>query len=353
MLRDGQHPAAGSPRRRRTRAGTLVAVCGLAAIAAAGCGDAKSTGGSATAASGAAKPAAAKDCSVAGKTIQYVGPLKSNPTLQVMAAGFSQEAKKAGFTGKVLLAEDADPQKVIALGKQALAQGSQGLVVLAFDPALYPLMKQAAAQGVPVVETHDPVPNAASLGITQIVRPDPSQYGAAAADAIGAKIGGKGSVAITQGGFNPTENLAASAFKKEMAAKYPDVKVLKSQLEGFDPAAAVSKAVSILQSDKKIVAAYSTTGGGPVTWAGAQDQSGRKLTIIGMDYTRPNLDLVKAGKVYGIAAQPIYQEHAAAVDALKEKICGGTPKAEITPDSPIVTKAELPEYYSILAKTGT
>ena len=30
--------------------------------------------------------------------------------------------------------------------------------------------------------------------------------------------------------------------------------------------------------------------------------------IISMDYTRPNLDLVKEGKVYGLVAQPLYEE---------------------------------------------
>ncbi len=137
-----------------------------------------------------------------------------------------------------------------------------------------------------------------------------------------------------------------------MAARYPDVQVLKPQLEGFDPAQAVSKAVSILQSDDKINAAYSTTGGGPVTWAGAQDQAGRRLAIIGMDYTRPNLDLIRAGKIFGIVAQPIYEEHALAVDALKEKICGGTPRAEVTPDSPIVTRANLAEVLRPARQNG-
>ncbi len=90
-----------------------------------------------------------------------------------------------------------------------------------------------------------------------------------------------------------------------------------------------------------------------MTWANAQDQADRRLAIIGMDYTRPNLDLIRTGKVFGIVAQPIYEEHALAVDALKEAICGGTPEAEITPDSPIVTKDNVDEFYAILDRTGT
>ncbi len=70
-----------------------------------------------------------------------------------------------------------------------------------------------------------------------------------------------------------------------MKKSFPDVVVLDPQEEGFDPAQAISKAVSILQANPDVVAAYSTTGGGAVTWAGAAEQTGRDIAIAGMDYT--------------------------------------------------------------------
>ncbi len=38
--------------------------------------------------------------------------------------------------------------------------------------------------------------------------------------------------------------------------------------------------------------------------------------IISMDYTRPNLDLVKEGKVYGLVAQPLYEEFYACAETI-------------------------------------
>lgn len=339
------------------RVGLAAGLC--AALFAAGCGDSKDSDSAAdssaqaAATSTTAGDAGAKECSVEGKKIQYVGPLKSNPVLQVMAAGFTEKADELGFDGEVMLTEDADPQRVLALGQQALAQGSDGMVLQAFDPSLYPLIKQATDQGVPVVVTHSPVPDGDKLGLRQTVRPDPERYGAEAARAIGDEIGGRGVVAVTQGSLNPTENLAAESFTRAMQEQFPDVKVLKSQVEGFEPAAAIARASSILQGDKEIVAAFSTTGGGVKTWSSAADETGRRVVVVGMDYTRPNLDLVRSGRAFAVVAQPIFEEHALAVEGLRDVICGEQVEAEVLPDSPIVTRANADEYYAILDKAGT
>ncbi|MDW5596931.1 sugar ABC transporter substrate-binding protein [Conexibacter stalactiti] len=339
------------------RARLAAGLCALTALFAVGCGDSKEssadTSAQASATSTTAGAAGTKECTVEGKKIQYVGPLKSNPVLQVMAAGFSEKADELGFDGEVMLTEDADPQRVLALGKQALAQGSDGMVLQAFDPSLYPLIKEATDQGIPVVVTHSPVPDGDKLGLSQTIRPDPERYGAEAAAAIGEQIGGRGVVAVTQGSLNPTENLAAESFKSAMAEQFPDVKVLESQIEGFEPAAAIARASSILQSDKDVVAAFSTTGGGVKTWSSAADESGRDVVIVGMDYTRPNLDLVRSGRAFAVVAQPIFDEHALAVEALRDVICGEQVEAEVLPESPIVTRDNVDDYYAILEKAGT
>ncbi len=104
-------------------------------------------------------------------------------------------------------------------------------------------------------------------GLTAVVGADVVQYAKAAAEAMGAKLGGKGTVAVTVGSFNQTENLVAETFKATMAEKYPDIKVLDPQEEGFDAAQAIAKAVAIIQGNPDITGAFSTTGNGPTTWA--------------------------------------------------------------------------------------
>src|SRR5512133_4264058 len=107
-----------------------------------------------------------------------------------------------------------------------------------------------------------------------------------------------------------------------MAAKYAGVKVLDAQEEGFDQAGAIAKASAIIQGNPDITGAFSTTGAGPTTWSTAAADTNKNIAIISMDYTRPNLDLVKAGKVYGLVAQPLYDEFYQAVELVGKAIDG-------------------------------
>ena len=330
----------------RGAAGLAATISALAALSACG----SSNDGGATASSGTpAKATNSADCSAAGKKIVYVSVLRENPILRTMAQGFVDGAKKDGFEDPQWLAPQGfDEAGAAQLGQQAIAQGTAGIVVFASSPAFYPMIRRAQAAHIPVVQTHSIIPEGKAPGVDAVLAPDPKQYGAAAAEAIGAKLGGKGTVAITQTAFQPNENDAATAFTDTMKAKYPTIKVLKPQLEGSDVAKAIGIESAIIQAHPDLSAAFSTNGNGPVTWSGAQRDTKHKLVIIGMDYAKANLDLVKSGEVYGIVAQPIYQEHAKAADVMKQIICGQKVPYMQTMPAPVVTKAGLDEYYNFL-----
>jgi ribose transport system substrate-binding protein len=137
-----------------------------------------------------------------------------------------------------------------------------------------------------------------------------------------------------------------------MATEYPKVTVLDPQEEGFDAPQAAAKAVAILQAHPDVTAAFSTTGGGALTWSNAERQTGKKVTVISMDYIRQNLDLVKGGSVYGVVAQPLFDE-GAAVASLLDKINNHQAVSYLNQlDSPIVTVANVDKYYAILQKAG-
>ena len=129
--------------------------------------------------------------------------------------------------------------------------------------------------------------------------------------AIGDKLGGKGTVALTQGSIERhRERHVGLVPRRRSAEKYPDIKVLDTQMEGFEPSAAEAKAVGILQANPDVTGAFSTTGNGVQTWSGAARKAGRDVVIIGMDYIRQNLDIIKSGAAYGLVAQPLYEEGA-------------------------------------------
>ena len=165
--------------------------------------------------------------------------------------------------------------------------------------------------------------------------------------AIGQQINGKGTVAVTEGSFNPTEDLAAKSFIDTMKANFKDVKVLDSAVEGFDVPSSIQIATAIMQANPGITGAFSTTGAGPSTWAGAQNNTGKKICAIAMDYSRVNLDLVKNGDMYAVVAQPLFQEFAKCAEMLDTILRGGTVPFDNIMPAPLVTKDNVNDYYAI------
>jgi ribose transport system substrate-binding protein len=285
------------------------------------------------------------------KKLYWVQALKGHPVHQMTQIGFKEGCLQVGYECEILGTDTVDVGGTIALAEQAVARGdAAGMAIWAGSPAFNPFIEKAGRSGLPIILPHFPVPEGSVPGATGIIGCDPAAYARQAALAVGKETGGKGTVAITQGGFNSTENLVAEEFKKAMAERYPEVKVLEPQEEGFNPAQAINKAVSILQANPDVVAALSTTGGGPTTWANAQKETGRKVVAVGMDYTRVNLDLVKDGKVYAVIGQPLWEESFGAAGLLDRAARGEKVPWWTKLPAPLITKDKLAPYFTLLDK---
>ena len=301
--------------------------------------------------SGAAAPAAS------GKAwkIALVQFLKGHPVHRLMQLGFTDGCKAHNYECEMLLTDSTNAPDMIPLAEQALAEPVDGIVFYAVDNSFFPTIAKFKAKNIPVVTPHFTSFTQEESGLTAVVGADVVQYAKAAADALGEKLAGKGTVAVTVGSFNQTENLVAKTFKEEMAAKYPDVVVLDAQEEGFDAAQAIAKAVAIIQGNPEVAGAFSTTGNGPTTWARAAEEAKKTdLVIISMDYTRPNLDLVKEGKVYGLVAQPLYEEFYRAAELVGMALDGQTVEYKNLLAAPIITAKDLDKYYTFndMAEAG-
>ena len=134
---------------------------------------------------------------------------------------------------------------------------------------------------------------------------------------------------------------------KECPFWVPKIESLKV-LYRFDPPKAIAKAVAIIQANPDIVAALSTTGGGPTTWAGAQQETGVDLVAIGMDYTRVNLDLVKDGEMYAVVGQPLWDESYEAAKLLQAMAAGEEVPYWTEMDAPIITADDVEQYVTML-----
>jgi ribose transport system substrate-binding protein len=130
----------------------------------------------------------------------------------------------------------------------------------------------------------------------------------------------------------------------------PPSTVLSPIEEGFDVPLAINKAVAILQAHPEINAALSSTGGGATVWTHAARESGRSLVIVGMNYTRENLDLVRSGEVFAVVAQPLWEESFAAAELLDQIRQGMKIPWWTKLPAPIIDRANVRRYDQLLGE---
>lgn len=282
-----------------------------------------------------------------GKPFRGVWNGLEHPVIRTMILGFMEACDKYQADCQVMGVGGFEDSDYIRKLEESVAQGASGMIVGTYGP-FRPVEMQAIQQGIPVVGFHTPMKPDEMPGLLAWVATDVTGYGKATADAMAEKLNCKGPIAVTQNTFNDTENEAARSFIEEMKLKCPDVEVFPPELEGGDQPSAIAKAGAILTAHPDIKGAYGTTGGSPTTWAKALEQAGRKpgeVIVVGMDYTRPNLDLVKAGWVYALVGQPIYEECYRAVEILVAKLKGEPVEFNNVYPSPIITAADVDKYY--------
>ena len=284
-----------------------------------------------------------------GKPFRLISPNKQHPVVRTMAAGFWQACEDLKVDCVDNSFEGVDFTLMAPQIDIAISQGTSGAIPFTDKAVLEQDMRLIDA-GIPSIVIHGKVDPVEFPGYLGWVAADAEDYAIRAAIAMGEKLEGKGVVAITQGNLNDVENLVADTFTKTLNEKFPEIVVLEPQMEGFDQPAAIAVASSYLTSNPEITGAFGTTGASPTTWAKALEQKGYKagdVIVIGMDYTRQNLDLVKADWVYALVGQPLFEELYRAVELLVDNLNGRSVNYDNIYPAPIIFKADLDKYYEI------
>ena len=286
----------------------------------------------------------------------WVQPMKDHPVHRLMQAGFLDRCKELNYKCEVVgdpSATNWDIPATLPLAEAALSRTKFDAVgVYGPDPAIFSYITKLGREGFPIVTWHVLPEKGSVEGLMAAAGQDIPNAGENAAISMCEALGGTGTVSLTQGASNDTENVMSDAFRATIAAKCPNVKVLATQMEGFEPSAAEAKAIAILQANSDVSGAFGTTGNSIQTWSGAARKAGRDIKIIGMDYIRQNLDIVKAGDAYGIVAQPLYEESAMVAELLGDLAQGKPVDYLHALPAPVITAADLAPYYQMLESAG-
>lgn len=283
-----------------------------------------------------------------GKPFRFISPNRQHPVVRTMALGFFDACEKYQVQCVDNSFDGVDFTNFTAAVDLAVAQGSSGAIPFV-DKAVFESDKKLIDAGVFSVAIHTKVPEGTVPGLGAWVAADATDYAIRAAREMGAEMGGQGVIAVTQGSLNDVENEVTAAFTKTITEEFPNMTVLSPEMEGFDQPLAIGVATAMLQAHPEITGAFGTTGNSPVTWATAANAVGKdkgEITIIGMDYTRQNLDLVKSGWVYALVGQPLYEELYRAVELLVDHLNGVPVAYDNVYPAPIIKSGDVDKYYS-------
>lgn len=305
--------------------------CVALALVATGCGSSSSspaasspsTSNPPAAAPASAAPASAAPASqaAAGKAykLTLIKGVNGDPFYATMACGATTEAKKLGVTVNVVGGDKwgADVQTPVV--NSVTAQKPDAVMVAPNDSkAMFAPLKQLTDAGVKLVIVDTGLDDESIAA--SVISSDNAGGGKLAADELGNEIGGKGTVFVmnVQPGISTTD-LRAKGFIDEMKAKYPAVKVLKTQYNDDDPAKAASITTSTLSAHADLAGVFATNVQGAEGTATGLKQAGKngKVKVISYDAGPQQVKDLTDGTVQGLIAQDPYTE---GVDAVQQAV---------------------------------
>jgi ribose transport system substrate-binding protein len=257
-----------------------------------------------------------------------------------MNCGAQEEARKLGVTYQFTGPNHFDAPAQIPVVNSVTTQHPDAVLIAPTDvDALIQPMKQMQAAGIKVVEVDTHVSDA-TISVSKIAS-DNLRGGVLAADTLAALIGGKGTVMVVN--VNPgisTTDARDQGFKQQMAAKYPDIKVLPTQFDNDDQA----KAAQILTSTyaahpdlNGIFAANTISAEGVGTGIKNASATG-KIKTVGFDAEPQSIQDLNNDVVQALIAQQPAKIGADGIDQAVAALEGKTVQPTIGTDLVAITK---------------
>lgn len=312
----------------------IIAIAGVVLTVAAAC----SSGGSG---SGSGK---SKGSATARYQVAFVSADINLVGYQVMHCAATAEAKKDNLSLTWQGSNSTSVTDEMNVLQSVMARHPDGLILIPWDSSAFVApVKQLMSSGTPVVTADGSLSQPVDIAN---VRTNNLEAGKAAALDLGAKLHGKGTVAIlTDSPANVVQNQRWQGFKSTLVATYPSIKVLPAQYVGADLSKATSIASSELTGNPSLGAFYSTQDVGSSGAASAIRAAGKtgKVINIGWDATKQTVELLKSGALDGIVSQDFVQEGQLMMQTMNTALRHPATKIthDIYPSSKYLTRANI------------
>ena len=293
----------------------------------------------------------------ANKKIAFVMSAESDPFFQAMKVG-AEAAAKANNIDLIWQGDPSEysPATQIPVVDQVLAQKPDALVLIPTDPtALQASVAKAKAAGIPVINVDTRVNDLTD--VLSFITGDNADGGAKAADALAKAIkykkGKTYQVVVGLTSATATTNVARlDGFSKQIAKKYPGIKIVDKAYSQSQPAKANTNVSNWLTKYPKLAGIFAIDGTNAAGAAAAIQAKGLKgkVALVGYDAYKANVDLIGKGVFTALVAQDPAAEAKLAIEYLVKYFAGqtsGIKKEVVIPNvvlSKSSTKADLVKY---------
>jgi len=282
-------------------------------------------------------------------TIGLVAKSQGNPVFQAARVGANDAAKALGEKHGINIKVDwrtpneEDAQKQAEAIEQLVLSGAQGIAVSCSDAnKLTDAINAAVKNGVPVA-TFDSDAPASRRFVTFGV--DDVKCGEQVMEELAKIMGGQGVVAILAGNQNAPNLQKRVQGVKNVAKKYPGIKIRETYYHKETPQDAAAKVEQVMQAQPDI-AGWAMVGGWPLFTDNALKWQPGTIKCVSVDALPPQLAYLRSGHVQLLLAQQVYEWGYRSVEHLINKIHLKKEPATVKDVSPLipVTKANVDEF---------
>lgn len=227
--------------------------------------------------------------------IWYVNPLPGTPDWGRSTKLFVDGATAGGYKATAIGPDKIDIPAMVSGIEQAIADHADGIITCPLDPAAFKsVIDQAQSAGI-VVASIGCVDDNADFSVGT----DNADYGKVAADFIATATGNKGQVGILgTDQTTPNQKAQVDAFKAQLAAAYPDMKVVTWESDNSDAGVAAQKISAMVQAYPEMNYLWIIEGAAPGAVPAAFKEAGLapgKVGVLAIDAQDSTLKAIEDG----------------------------------------------------------
>ncbi len=237
----------------------------------------------------------------ANLNIVFVPKQVNNPYFDTAAAGGQKAAKDLSGQFKQVGPSSANAAAQVPFITTLAEQHVGAIVISGDDPnAVAPSLKQAMAQGIKVVSYDaDVAPDARNIFVNQA---DSEQIGRSEVDLLAQQINSTGQIAILSAASTAAnQNTWIGFMKQELAAKYPNMQLVKVAYGNDDDQTSFNQTLALLQQYPNLKGIISPTTVGIAAAARALESvhKGGQVALTGLGTPNQLRQYVKDGTIKG------------------------------------------------------